>query len=142
MSANDSYQIKTAHRRFWRGRIATLALALVIITTLMVAATTKPAYAAFSDCSSTEGWVCIWQDINYSGNIMRIWQPTPNSCYTFPSVWWDKMSSFYNFTGHSLTFYSWQNCGLSNHMLDVGPYEADPTMLWVNNDNMRSFWFY
>jgi hypothetical protein len=83
--------------------MAMAGAALVLGTSVIVEA---PASAAPS-CPS--GRVCMWENANFGGSE---WTTAPAyGCYNFPYAWEKNiMSSVYNNTAYSISFYDGDNC--------------------------------
>jgi len=121
------------------GRVGVYVLAIGLMAAVFAGISTKPAYASQSDCYGS-GWLCAWQDINYSGNMIQIYNPS-YGCHNLPSVWWDKISSASNWTTHNVRFYSGTDCFSVFITYTFPPnYTVQSFAGYAQNDQFRSYY--
>lgn len=68
-------------------------LAVITLGVGLGVAVAAPAYASASDCPS--GYVCIWDNSNFTGLIVTKFQ-SPGTCYTLTSSQTNRGNAFYN----------------------------------------------
>lgn len=117
-----------------------LAMALVAIVafTGVIVATEQPAMAAGS-CYS--GYLCLYENIGYSGSEYDLSSGFRGSCVTLYGFWHDRVSSFQNYIGADITFYRNAYCDSSNGWFWNGNGDTSGDLRsWGWNDTIDSVW--
>ena len=75
--------------------------------------------SATAHCASGE-YVCLYDDANFGGSVLRMSLPGPSSCRNIPYAWADNMAtSLANAGTHEI--YLYENTGCSGALVWMGP---------------------
>lgn len=100
-------------RKIFAALVSGLILSLGLVT---------PAQAAYSDCSSYPGTVCMHQYSNYTGIVWRQYPSQINGCRNLaPDNFDNRAGTLFNGTTHHLVIaYQFANCGGNYFLANSG----------------------
>jgi hypothetical protein len=119
--------------------LATL-VATLLVTAGASAVTATPAAAA-GVCPS--GYACFYEHVGYTGSETDYYWGFRGSCVTFYGFWHDRISSFQNNIGASMTLYRNANCNANQGSWGIpNGFNVGDMGAWGWNDTVDSVYFH